>query len=466
MINALSQAIPDTIIHGNLSDLKRLSQHEDFAIDDVDAYGYTPLIESVIANSYEKTAFLLEQGADIHKPDLVGRTALHWAADNSQQPICRLLLEKGADPNAYTNAGQCVLVTPLLRDNQAIKEVLYEYGASLTFAQDFSNAKLLGHRFNLQGHSDIIDPEQYFVEVNLEGFILEYTLNVLTDSFQRFLNHYITRQHKSLAKPLKIIPAILNNASQLIQFQHYLVDKDKIQTKVNSLLKTSILFLPIIYKGHAITLIKLGHYLVWCDRGEHGREKGCLVIYRMNNHRAWHLQLMKFLLYKRQDKHFIEKELPQMLGLEVLHHLPMEPQVTGNCSWANIEGAVLGALFLVFLHSDDTNASKDAIEQKAINIYNLWQNWDKDIALNECIQHINSSDDPGRRATKASLLGAILFQRGEYRDPHNENRARKILNVLEQDDFSYIMRAYISIYKNLKSGRRFLDLLDYFDADI
>ena len=465
-MNSLSQAVPDTIIHGNLGDLKRLSQHEDFSIDDVDAYGYTPLIESIIANSYEKVDFLLECGADIHKPDLVGRTALHWAADNSQQRTCRLLLEKGADPNAYTHAGQSVLVNPLLRDNQPIKNVLYQYGASLTFAQDFSNAKLLGHRFNLQGHADIIDPEQYFVEVNLEGFILEYTLNILQDSFQRFLNHYVTRKHKDLAQPLQIIPNILSNASKLISFQHYLIDKSKAQKEINALLKSSLLFFPIIYKGHAITLVKLGHYLVWCDRGEHGREKGCLVIYRMNNHRSWHLQLMKFLLYKRQDKNFIEKQLPTMLGLEVLHHLPMEPQITGNCSWANIEGAVLGALFLVFLHSGNKKETKEAVEKKAMNIYSLWQNWDKDIALNECIQHINSSDDPGRRATKASVLGAILFQQGKYRDVENEKRARKILDILEQDDFSYIIRAYISIYKNLKSGRRFLDLLDYFDADI
>ena len=465
-MNPLSQAIPDTIIHGNLGDLKRLSQHKDFSIDEVDAYGYTPLIESVIANSYEKVAFLLEQGADVNKPDLVGRTALHWAADNSQQRTCRLLLEKGADPNAYTQAGQSVLVNPLLRDDQPIKNVLYEYGASLTFAQDFSNAKLLGHRFNLQGHTDIIDPQQYFVEVNLEGFILEYTLNVLRDSFQRFLKHYVTRKHKALAQPLQIIPHILSNASKLIHFQHYLIDKHKAQEEIHSLLKNALLFLPLVYKGHAITLVKLGHYLVWCDRGEYGREKGCLVIYRMNHHRAWHLQLMKFLLYKRQDKNFIEKELPQMLGLEALHHLPMEPQVTGNCSWANIEGAVLGALFLVFLHSGDEKEAKAAVEQKAMNMYSLWQNWDKDIALNECIQQIHSSDDPGRRATKASLLAAILFQQGKYREPQDEKRSRKILDILEQDDFSYIVRAYISIYKNLKSGRRFLDLLDYFDADI
>lgn len=464
MNQPLSRTIPDTIIHGNLTDLKRLIQHPDFKIDEVDAYGFTLLIEAIIANNEQKVAFLIEQGANVNIPDLAGRSPLHWAVDNNQAHTCQRLLAKGANANAYTNAGQAVLVNPLLRDNQSIKSILYEHGASLTFAQDFSNAKLLGHRFNLQGHADIIDPDEYFVEINLEGFILEYTLDALTDSFRRFLKHYITRTHKDLLDTLQIIPRLLNNARELIAFQHYLVDKDKVKEKINLLLKNSLLFLPVLYKGHAITLIKLKDYLIWCDRGEYGRKKGCLVIYRMNNHRAWHAQLIKFLLYKRQTQQFIEEELPTMLGLVPLHHLPLEPQITGNCAWANIEGALLGALFLIFL--SQSNASKEKVEEKAINIYRLWLNWDKDIILNECIQHINTTDNQGRRATKAALLGAILFQQGNYRHPEEEKRCRKILNILEQKDFSYILKAYIDTYKNFKIGRRFLDLLGYFDADI
>src|SRR6185312_11679945 len=148
-------------------------------VNEMDPYGFTPLIEAAIVNSVEIAEILINNGAEIDGPDVTGRTALHWAADNNNVPLCKLLLEHEANPNTYSRGGQSVLVYPLLRKQQTLKKLLYQYGASLNFAQDYINTKLLGHRFHLVGQVDIVDNTDRFIELNLEGFFLECTISIV-----------------------------------------------------------------------------------------------------------------------------------------------------------------------------------------------------------------------------------------------------------------------------------------------
>ena len=63
------------------------------SLDDIDEYGFTPLIETAITRNTEIARQLLSRGVDINKSDVTGRTALHWAVDNNDLDISRLLLE-------------------------------------------------------------------------------------------------------------------------------------------------------------------------------------------------------------------------------------------------------------------------------------------------------------------------------------------------------------------------------------
>ena len=109
--------ISETIIYGSLQDVKKdLLQQE--PLNQIDNYGYTPLVQTAIVNDLEKTRCILEAGADVNMPDLTGRTALHWATENNNLALCELLLKNKANPNAYTTAGQSVLVIPLLREQK------------------------------------------------------------------------------------------------------------------------------------------------------------------------------------------------------------------------------------------------------------------------------------------------------------------------------------------------------------
>ena len=103
----------DIIYHRKLNVQEYLTQGN--SLDDLDDYGFTPLIEAAIASNVEAATLLLEHGANIDKPDVTGRTPLHWAIDNQHQELSELFLQYKANPNAYTKGGQSVLVFPLLR---------------------------------------------------------------------------------------------------------------------------------------------------------------------------------------------------------------------------------------------------------------------------------------------------------------------------------------------------------------
>ena len=122
--------VADGIIHRDHAHVKRLLHSGEEHVDDLDDYGYTPLIQTVIADDIELAKFLIEQKADVDKTDITVRSPLHWATHLNREKFCQLLLDHDADANSYTRAGQPVLAYPLLRNQQPIKKLLYHPSAA------------------------------------------------------------------------------------------------------------------------------------------------------------------------------------------------------------------------------------------------------------------------------------------------------------------------------------------------
>ena len=432
-------------------------------IEETDEYGFSPLIEATIANKLDVVTLLLEYGADINNADTTGRTALHWAVDNHNIPLCELLLANKADANAYTTAGQPILVYPLLRRQIELKKLLYRYGAKLSFAQDFIQAKLLGHRYELLGQVDIVNAAGRFIEINYEGFFLEFTLDVILNSLRRYQNNFSSRHLRPYFDNLEKLIAAFSNAQALLKYQRYTLNIKDHTHSIDALLDQELLLLPVAYEGHAIALIKYKNWLVRCDRGENNHREGSIVIYECQHAYAWDNEFCKQLIYARQSREFLTQGIHRRLGLVAIANLPIQGQSIGNCSWANIEASIPAMLFLLSaVNSKGQLASRsEKYQQHALGFFQDWQTWDKDRALEECIQGFYYSNK-ARGATKATILAAILFQKAT----HNLNdlkQAEAMLKILTLSDYNYLLKSYLKVYSQLNKttqGKDFINLLD------
>lgn len=427
------------------------------SFDDIDEYGFTPLIECVITRQIKIAEQLLARKVAINKQDIGSRTALHWAVDNNDVEMTRLLLENGADPNAYTRNGLAVLVYPVLRSQEIIKHLLYQHGAKLDFALDFINGKLLGHRFELQGDVDIINAQGEFIELDYEGFMLEFTVAVLKDSLRRFISSYSTRHLREYFPLAHIIMDAFTDAADLLQYQHQPVLNEQHYARMNAILKAPMLILPAASRGHAMGFIRFGQWWAKIDRGENSLQEGTVNIYQITRPEEFNLNFLLSFLYKKQNRRFFHHQINQKLGLLPVAKMPISAQISGNCSWANIQAIVPVAYAL-----QELQIKKVFNSNPALNFYDAWIEWDKDRALDESIQRFYLAS-PERKASIAAMLGGVLFQTCDYDNPKHMERAEKILNILTLPEYYYILQSYLDEYciKRLtKKGNNLLKILD------
>jgi len=448
--------IAQDIIQGRMPDFEYYLRQGEL-LDDIDEYGFTPLIEAAIARQAGIADALIARGVDVDKPDVTGRTALHWAVDNDDVEFTKGLLAAGANPNAYTRAGLSVLVYPVLRAQHEIKHLLYQYGGKLDFALDFIAAKLIGHRFELTGDADVFNGRDGFIEVSYEGFILEFTVAVLRDSLMRFTSSYSTRHLRRQFPLLYTVMDGLDVAEELLLLQRQPELKDEHRARITKLIQAPLLILPAASRGHALCFVRYGEWWAKIDRGENSKKEGTVNIYRMKHPEALTLEFILAFLYKRQPRHYFHQVINKQLGLEQVLNLPLTAQITGNCSWANMQGLVPVAYAMQQL-----GVRHPFSEVEAMEMYHTWVAWDKDRAIDECVQRFYLADT-ARRASLAAILGVVLFQTCDASLPHHLARAEKILKILVIPDYKYILDSYLDSYcvKGLtKKGNNLLKILD------
>lgn len=452
-------SLADAIIAEDIESVRELIYS--VGVNQLDEYGFTPLIEAAIADNIEIAKLLIQARADVNLQDSTGNTALHWAAENSNERFCRLLLENHANPNAYNFAGQPALVIPMLRHRSPLRQLFLDYGADLNFVQDYINTKLLGHMFELVGTASIVDPKNNFVEVDFEGFFLEITLGLISDSLEQFRNHFGARQVRRHKEVAQVIAEVINRAGRLIQFQQYRVNIDKHRAEINSLIQQEPLVIPVGYEGHAITFIKLGNMLVKCDRREDSRLYDNVYFYQVGRPELFTQAFIENMIYEKSSSEFINEELPQILALQPVTELKVSAQISGNCSWANVEACIPTLFFLLSSRQPDFPENIPHYKTQALNFFRQWREWNKERALRFCIQSFHEADVI-RKATKAEILAAILFQTCNSPDMMNQERIEMILNILLQPAYEYILRNYVKSYSFEdigEEGKAFLRLL-------
>ncbi len=437
-------------------------------VNEFDEYGFTPLIEAAIVNNTAISRLLIDEGADVNKKDMVGSTPLHWAVENSNLELCKLLLAQKADANAYNNNGEPLLVKPILRGDRELKQLLYQYDASPAFAMDFIHAKLLGHRYDLRSSVDIVSPSGSYVEVGLEGFFLEFSVNLVSNSLMQYLENYSAKAAKPYFPIIKRVADAMSVAGELIHYQQYQKKINQHLDRINYLLNSELLIMPVNYEGHAITYIRYGDILVKCDRRKKELMMNGIVFYKMKNPTALTKSLIRTMIYEKKDEQFISETLAKQLQLELKARMMIAPQMTGNCSWANVVACFPAAFYL--LSENVGNMDGGLIDYQHISLvaYHHWREWDKTRALH---YFLNAFDDSNRarKASIAAILGVVFFQRFHHQNSGCYPIAQRILKILRLPEYQYILKSYIEHYCHRKktfAGENLKKLIEVCDSFI
>ena len=449
--------LADEIIQGRTPQFAAYVQAGD-SLDDIDEYGFTPLIETILMHRPELTKELIKLGVNINKPDMAGRTALQWAVDNEDKTLLELLLQHQADPNNYTLQGFSALVYPVLRQDEPIKQLLLKHGANLNFAQDFIAAKLLGHRFSLTGTADLVTPHGDMIEIDYEGFVLEFTVGIIKNSFTRFIHHFAAREWRDeLLLATQMIQA-LTNADKLLRCQRWLKPNRRFHNELAAMLDMELLILPAASSGHAMGFIKYKDWLIKIDRGENSIKEGSVNVYEIGKTYAFDVDFLDSFMFRRQARQFFHEGIHEILALKKIATLPMSAQIAGNCSWANME-ACIAVSHWVLSSYPDANLER----RKSGLFYQAWLKWDQDRAIEEIINVFPKASKP-RQISLASMLAAVLFQYLNAEILADTDRAERILKLIVQEKLVYILQSYLDIYcqtgQKTFHGDNLLQLLD------
>ena len=332
---------------------------------------------------------------------------------------------------------------------------------------------MLGHRFELKGYIDILNAKSEFVEIALEGFILEFTLETLKKSLIDYRYNFAARQWEREFVKMRTIMGALSRASTLVRLQHYNIDHKKHMDKITPIIEEDPLIIPIAQEGHAMTLIRAGNLLAICDRASYEHQnpnEDKVKIYYMN--KPWKLdaKMVAELIYVRQMMMVFHKTLPVTLGLQEVATMPLHAQIAGNCSWANIEACIPTLFYMLCMndpHKSGERISKDKSE--AMALYYDWQKWDQDRSLDYFIANFKDADKK-RRATIAEILCAVLFESCSAANKEDHDRIKKIVPILKTKELEYITESYIKAYYQLQktdAGENFIKMLkigaDIFD---
>ena len=137
----------------------------------------------------------------------------------------------------------------------------------------------------------------------------------------------------------------MKNAAQLTEYGRH-KDKTPFMPAIDAMLESNLLLLPAAYQGHAITFIKYNGLWAKCDRGVNDLVS-TVVVSEIGNPYLANKELYNKILYEHKTTQFVMHEVAEQLDLKTLITLPTRRQLSGNCSWANVETSVPTMLFMI-----------------------------------------------------------------------------------------------------------------------
>ena len=85
-------------------------------------------------------------------------------------------------------------------------------------------------------------------------------------------------------------------------------------------------------------------------------------IYQITRPKELNLNFLQNFLYKKQSRRYFHKQINMQLGLVPVAQMPISSQISGNCSWANIQAIVPVAYAIQEMAAQNYFKSTSAIE--------------------------------------------------------------------------------------------------------
>ncbi|EDX11326.1 GD12144 [Drosophila simulans] len=146
---------------------------------------------AAIYNEVERVREFIKKGQSMDR-DGCDYTALHYAARNGNEPICKLLLDEGkADVNAVTKAGATALHRAAMMGHLEIVKLLVEHKANLLLQDECGQTAL--HRAVMRGHLEVCrillakEPTLKLVKDKKDKIAFEYIMENANDDFKLLL---------------------------------------------------------------------------------------------------------------------------------------------------------------------------------------------------------------------------------------------------------------------------------------
>lgn len=115
--------------------------------NEIDPYGYTPLVNACLRGCLKSAKILLNNGADINKQAQHGYSPLHAASQNGYTELVELLLDNGSETELKNDDGDTPLLLAVRSEHAAVVDLLCKRGCNL-HTQGFDNIEPIDYAIN------------------------------------------------------------------------------------------------------------------------------------------------------------------------------------------------------------------------------------------------------------------------------------------------------------------------------